>query len=133
MKGAVLHRLGMNFVKERRMRRNYGIRCQTPFKMTIHPEHLKGLDPSGETVCTKAVEWCAYKVSWPRVSFSLMSRVARWQTVIRWNLKTTTACYPRTNTPVVGTSQSASQWWFVRMTTLSPIKMIQAFTPSLVK
>jgi len=62
MKGAVLHRLGMNFVKERLMRTNYGISVQKVFDPSIHPEHLKGVSKSGKTICRKGITWCAYKV-----------------------------------------------------------------------
>ena len=62
MKGAVLHRLGMNFVTERRMRAAYGIGLHTSFDPKIHPDHLKGLNKAGRSICTKGLKWCVYKV-----------------------------------------------------------------------
>ena len=66
MRGAVLHKLGLNIVKERIMRRHYGVRYNRQgFKHGKDPIHLKGLDAAGEVVCQHVMRWYAYKVPPP--------------------------------------------------------------------
>jgi hypothetical protein len=66
MRGAVLHRLGLNIVKERIMRRHYGVSYnRTGFKQGKDPIHLKGVDVAGEVVCMDVMRWYAYKVLSP--------------------------------------------------------------------
>ena len=63
MKGAVLHKLGLNFVKERMMRRNYGVSFnRNPFKPG-DPAERKGTNLRGESICRGAMRWYATKVS----------------------------------------------------------------------
>jgi len=65
MKGAVLYRLGMNSVKERMVRDNYGLSCSQIFRQGVHPESSKYVDPSGETRTNAGVDWIVKKVSCP--------------------------------------------------------------------
>lgn len=62
MKGAVLYRLGMNWIKERKMRRNYGIEISTDFTPGVHPESSRYTDASGRDLTRVGLEWVAYKV-----------------------------------------------------------------------
>jgi succinate dehydrogenase/fumarate reductase flavoprotein subunit len=69
MRGAVLHKLGLNIVKERIMRRHYGVGAiRAPFKHGKDPIHLKGLDAAGEAVCQDVMHWYAYKVPPPYIT-----------------------------------------------------------------
>jgi hypothetical protein len=62
MKGAVLYRLGMNSVKERLLRDNYGFSCAKPFIQGVHPESSKFIDARGDVRSKVALEWVAKKV-----------------------------------------------------------------------
>jgi hypothetical protein len=62
MRGAVLHRMGAILVKERIMRRHYGVRHYRAFKPGADPERLRAVDASGQTVCSDVMKWYAYKV-----------------------------------------------------------------------
>jgi hypothetical protein len=62
MRGAVLYRMGLNCVKDRLMRRNYGVVHQGKYKPGEHPEFLRAVNKAGMVVCNRAMEWCAYKV-----------------------------------------------------------------------
>ena len=63
MRGAVLHRMGFNFVKERIMRRNYGVTyIKTPFEPGVDPENLKEISISGLPACRDVMRWYATKV-----------------------------------------------------------------------
>jgi hypothetical protein len=63
MRGAVLHKMGLNSIKERIMRRHYGVEFKALFEAGVHPEHLKGTNAAGRTVCLSACRWYAHKVS----------------------------------------------------------------------
>lgn len=63
MKGAILYRLGMNSVKERKMRANYGIAACEIFRQGVHPASSKYVDPAGEFRSNAGVEWAAKKVT----------------------------------------------------------------------
>ncbi len=66
MRGAVLHKLGLNIVKERIMRRHYGVsHYREGFKHGKDPIHLKGVNAAGEVVCNDVMRWYAYKVPAP--------------------------------------------------------------------
>src|SRR5437763_1296131 len=62
MKGAILHKLGLNAIKERVMRRHYGVEYKAPFEEGVHPEHLKTRNAAGTIVCRAACKWYANKV-----------------------------------------------------------------------
>jgi hypothetical protein len=66
MRGAVLHKLGLNIVKERIMRRHYGVSYYRGFKQGQDPIHLKAMDAAGDVVCRDVMRWYAYKVSTPK-------------------------------------------------------------------
>ena len=61
MKGAVLHKLGLNFVKERIMRRSYGIDMSRPWE-DDDPIANKGISYAGETICCDVMRWYTTKV-----------------------------------------------------------------------
>ena len=61
MCGAVLHSLGLN-VKERVMRRSYGVIQMPVFIPNTHPERLKVLDYSGLARCRDVMKWYVVKV-----------------------------------------------------------------------
>ena len=63
MRGAVLHSLGLN-VKERIMRRSYGVIHIPVFIPGTHPERLKTHDISGVARCKDVMKWYALKVRW---------------------------------------------------------------------
>jgi hypothetical protein len=63
MRGAVLHKVGLKFVKERFMRRHYGVEFRRrPFYHESDPQHLFDTDPDGEEVCKDVLQWYATKV-----------------------------------------------------------------------
>jgi hypothetical protein len=65
MRGAVLHGLGMDLIKERLMRRSYGSEFQSIFKPDEHPESLKFIDDiDGQCRCN-TMRWYASKVCEP--------------------------------------------------------------------
>jgi hypothetical protein len=61
MRGAVLHSLGLN-VKERVMRRSYGVVQMPLFVRGTHPERLMFRDYSGEVRCRDVMKWYVVKV-----------------------------------------------------------------------
>ena len=63
MQGAVLHGLGYNLVKERIIRRSYGVITSPEFVHGQHPENRRFQDESGKTRCRDVMEWFACKVS----------------------------------------------------------------------
>ena len=62
MRGAVLHKLGLNLIKERVMRRHYGIKHWRAFEEGKDPERLRGENAAGETICQDAMMWYAKMV-----------------------------------------------------------------------
>jgi hypothetical protein len=62
MRGAVLHGLGMDLVKERLMRRSYGSEFQAIFKPDEHPESLKFIDDIDGQFRCNTMKWYASKV-----------------------------------------------------------------------
>lgn len=62
MQGAVLHGLGYNLVKERLIRRSYGVMSSPPFVKGEHPDELRYEDESGIARCRGVMEWFACKV-----------------------------------------------------------------------
>ena len=66
MRGAVLHKMGLNYVKERVMRRHYGVLYSRPgFRDGKDPEHFRSVNIAGEEVCDNVMQWYAFKVSRP--------------------------------------------------------------------
>ena len=65
MRGAVLYKLGLNFVKERLMRRSYGACVQVLFSSGYHPEHLKVECIDGVIRCDRVMDWFVQKVPSP--------------------------------------------------------------------
>ncbi len=63
MRGAVLHKLGLNLIKERVIRSNYGVVRWRPFKEGKDPKRLKRIDEDGEEYCADVMYWYAKKVS----------------------------------------------------------------------
>jgi len=63
MRGAVLHKLGLNVVRERLMRRHYGVSFnRLGFNPRKDPVHLKGIDAAGDVICKGVMKWYAKKV-----------------------------------------------------------------------
>jgi hypothetical protein len=62
MRGAVLHGLGLNLVKERLMRRSYGVTTRPIFIPGKHPEALRFTDVDGTIRCRDVMEWYSIKV-----------------------------------------------------------------------
>jgi len=62
MRGAVLQKMGLNFVKERVMRRHYGVSHNRPFKHGMDPISLKDTNAAGTVVCRSVMKWYVNKV-----------------------------------------------------------------------
>jgi len=54
--------LGLNFVRERVMRRHYGFETRIPFIQYYHPESFKVKSLEGTWRCDKVMQWYASKV-----------------------------------------------------------------------
>ena len=73
MRGAVLHGLGLNQIRERLMRRSYGVATNPGFITNRHPENRKFVDVDGVTRCRDVMEWFTCKVSCSSVDDLLIS------------------------------------------------------------
>jgi hypothetical protein len=62
MRGAVLYKLGLDFVKDRVMRRSYGINTDWHFRHGYHPESRKRVGLDGATLCKGLMFWFVTKV-----------------------------------------------------------------------
>jgi len=62
MRGAVLYKLGLDFVKDRVMRASYGTVMRVPFREGYHPESRKEIDFDGKPRCSGVIHWFAKKV-----------------------------------------------------------------------
>ena len=62
MRGAVLHKLGLDFVKERIMRFNYGVTQSSSFRAGYHPHSRKFIHIDGYPRCRGVMNWYAAKV-----------------------------------------------------------------------
>jgi hypothetical protein len=63
MRGAVLYKLGLDFVKDRVMRVSYGTTVRIPFEEGYHPYSRKVVDYDGTAKCRGVMHWFAKKVS----------------------------------------------------------------------
>lgn len=63
MRGAVLHKLGLDFVKNRIMRSSYGISTLQEFRTGFHPEIRKVEGFDGIMLCKGVMDWYAKKIS----------------------------------------------------------------------
>lgn len=63
-RGAVLHKLGLNLVKEHVMRVHYGIATWAPFRPDHHPSELRIISNDGHPVCKDVMKWYANKVNY---------------------------------------------------------------------
>jgi hypothetical protein len=70
VRGAVLHRMGLEIVKERRMRASYGIDKAVPFELGTHPLPRMIVGPDGILRCSEVMHWYARKV-FPILEMSL--------------------------------------------------------------
>ena len=77
MRGAILHKMGLNAIKERVMRRHYGVEYKAPFEEGVHPEHMKARNAAGTIVCRSACRWYANKVYLGQYSWANRDRVKR--------------------------------------------------------
>jgi hypothetical protein len=62
MRGAVLYKLGLDFVKDRIMRRSYGVAMNVAFRAGHHPTSRKVTSLDGVVRCEDVMHWYAYKV-----------------------------------------------------------------------
>ena len=62
MRGAVLYGLGLHLVKERLMRRSYGVTSHPTFISGLHPPHRRFVDVDGTERCKDVMDWYASKV-----------------------------------------------------------------------
>jgi hypothetical protein len=62
MRGAVLYKLGLDFVKERIARRHYGHAWNPNFIQGHHPEYRKFTNVAGWVLCSNAVDYYVKKV-----------------------------------------------------------------------
>jgi len=62
LRGAVLHGLGLTSIKERLMRRSYGVSSHPAFIQGVHDEKRKWVDTAGDVRCRDVMEWFATKV-----------------------------------------------------------------------
>lgn len=62
VRGGVLHRLGLNIVSGRMMRRNYGIDKAVPFDFGVHPTSQMIVGPDGVLRCGEVMHWYVKKV-----------------------------------------------------------------------
>src|SRR5436190_1323149 len=62
MIGAVLHGCGLNNIRERVMRRSYGVASHPPFVAGAHPVKLKFTDADGTARCKDVMNWYTIKV-----------------------------------------------------------------------
>ena len=62
MRGAVLYKLGLDFVKERIARRHYGHAWNPNFIQGHHPEYRKFTNVDGWVLCSNAVDYYVKKV-----------------------------------------------------------------------
>jgi hypothetical protein len=62
MRGAVLHKLGMDSVKERILRAHYGIPNDVIFRKGHHPTDRRYISVAGEDRCRGVMKWFANKV-----------------------------------------------------------------------
>jgi hypothetical protein len=61
MKGAVLTGLGLNLIKERLMRRSYGVKSHTIFVQGQHPMSKRYVDIDGTVRCRDVMNWYVVK------------------------------------------------------------------------
>ena len=62
MRGAVLYKLGLDYVKDRVMRRSYGVPTSVIFRDGYHPISRRWVDAAGDTRCQGVMRWFATKV-----------------------------------------------------------------------
>ena len=62
MRGAVLYKLGLDFVKDRIIRKSYGVAMNVAFRPGHHPNSRKVTSLDGVVRCEDVMHWYAYKV-----------------------------------------------------------------------
>lgn len=62
MRGAVLHKLGLDFVKDRVVRKSYGVTYNAEFRRGHHPASRKINCLDGITRCENVMDWYAKRV-----------------------------------------------------------------------
>ena len=62
MRGAVLHKLGLDFVTDRFARKSYGVVFNADFKPGVHPPSRKINCLDGVVRCENVMNWYASKV-----------------------------------------------------------------------
>jgi hypothetical protein len=61
--GSVLYSTGLKYVRERVLRRHYGIITKVDFEEGKHPPNLRIIDLDGKVKCRDVVHWFARKVN----------------------------------------------------------------------
>jgi hypothetical protein len=62
MRGAVLYKLGLDYVKDRVLRLSYGIQTNVLFRRDYHPVARRYVDFSGQLRCRGYMRWYAKRV-----------------------------------------------------------------------
>jgi hypothetical protein len=62
MRGAVLHGLGLNQIRERVMRTSYGVAANPVFVANRHPLNRRFVDVDGVTRCKEVMDWFTRRV-----------------------------------------------------------------------
>jgi hypothetical protein len=88
VKGAVLYKLGLDFVKERVLRMHYGIWMNPLFREGHHPQSKKYTALDGTVRCRGVMDWYANK-AFTSLMISLIDRDKRCQ-MERWSTTTFT-------------------------------------------
>ena len=75
-----MHGLGLNLVKERLMRRSYGVVSQPIFRPGVDPQNRRFVDIVGVARCRDVMDWYARKVPNFMANSNFNLRVWRWKT-----------------------------------------------------
>ena len=86
MRGAVLHKLGLDFVKDRIVRKSYGVTFNAEFRRGHHPVSRKINCLDGVTRCENVMDWYARRVYAEIYSGRLIFRMTNWQMVLARNI-----------------------------------------------
>jgi hypothetical protein len=87
MRGAVLHKLGLDMVKDRFVRRSYGVTYNAEFRKGQHPSSRKIVCIDGVTRCENVMDWYAKKVNnFDHFQTNLIYRVTNLQIMFPKNI-----------------------------------------------
>lgn len=77
MRGAVLYKLGLDFVKDRVMRLSYGVITRVQFRPGYHPQSRRYIPIEGTVSCKGVMDWFAHKVHFHFHNSDLLGPKAR--------------------------------------------------------